>query len=97
MMFSSVITYIAVNWQKNIIQQYIESLLSLEKYIKTRETTDQYNEKSKYGFMKLNIFTIIGRMPWIGVGISDHMKVHYKFNNMFLQTYQEMLYLKEIF
>ena len=48
-------------------------------------------------FMEPKMSTILGRMPHIGVCVSDHMKVHYQFHTIFLQTHQEILYLIEIF
>ena len=48
-------------------------------------------------FIEQNLSTVIDRIPPIGVGVSDHIKVHYKFCTMFMQINQEILYLKEIF
>ena len=48
-------------------------------------------------FMEQNMSTVIYRTLLIGFGVSDHIKVHYQFHTMFMQTHQEILYLKEIF
>ena len=47
--------------------------------------------------MEQNLSTVIDRALPIGAGVSDHIIVHYQFHTMFMQTHQEILYLKEIF
>ena len=47
--------------------------------------------------MEWNVFMVIDRTPPLGVGVSSHIKVHYQFQTMFIQTCQEILYPKEIF
>ena len=47
--------------------------------------------------MEQNLPIITYSSPPIGIGVLDHIKVHYQFNTMFMQTHQEILYLKEIF
>ena len=47
--------------------------------------------------MEQNLSTVIIRTMPISVGVSAHIKVYYQFCSMFMQTHQEMLYLKEIF
>ena len=76
----------------------MESFLSLERYLEQldRKITDIVR-KPNHGFIEMNISTITGGMPYIGVSISDYKKVYYQFHTMFLQTHQEILYLKEIF
>ena len=39
----------------------------------------------------------INRTPLIATGVSDHIKLHYQFCMMFMQTHQELLYHKKIF
>ena len=48
-------------------------------------------------FMEENLSTVINRTLPLGAGVSAHVKVHIEFCTMFLQAYQEALYLKEIF
>ena len=47
--------------------------------------------------MEQNLSTVIDRTSPTGVGVSAHIKLHDQFHTMFMQTHQEMLYLKEIF
>ena len=47
-------------------------------------------------FMEENLSMFIDRTPPLGVGVSAHVKEHYHSHNMFLQTHQEILYLKDI-
>ena len=42
-----------------------------------RETTSQYSKNPSHRFLELNMYTIIGRKPYISVEATDHMKVHY--------------------
>ena len=53
------------------------------------------NPNHKY--MEQSLSMIIDRTPALGVGVSDHIKIHYQFHAMFTWTHQEILYLKEIF
>ena len=48
-------------------------------------------------FMEQNLSMVINRMQSLGVWMSAHVKVQYKFHIMFLQTHQDILYLKQIF
>ena len=77
---------------------YIELFFSFEKYTEwlERQQTDIVRNPN-HRFLEKNISAIIGRMPCIGVGIWDHIKVHYQFHTMSLQSQQEILYPKEIF
>ena len=43
-----------------------------------------------------NLSTIIIRTAPNGVGLSDHIKVHYQFHTMVMQTHQQILYLRDI-
>ena len=44
--------------------------------------------------MEQNLSMVIdGTLPIV----SAHLKAHYQFHTMFIQTHQEMLYLKEVF
>ena len=47
--------------------------------------------------MEQNLSTVINITSHTSVGISDHMEVHDQFHTMFLQTHQEIFYLREIF
>ena len=47
--------------------------------------------------MEENPSIVTDRTLAIGVGVSDHLKVHYQFHTMFMKSHQEILYLKEIF
>ena len=42
-------------------------------------------------FMEWNISMVIHRTDLIGVGVADHMKIHYQFHTIFMQTHHEIL------
>ena len=67
---------------------YMESFHSLDNYFESlhRQLTDIVKNPN-HRFMELNASTIIGRMLHIGVGVSDHMKVHNLFHTMLLRTH----------
>ena len=73
-------------------------LCSFEKYIKwlERPPTDTVRNPN-HKFMESNMSTIIHRMSWIGVGVSDYTKIYHQFHTMILPTHLENLYLKELF
>ena len=48
-------------------------------------------------FMEHNLPIVIIKMLPIGVGVPDHIKVHYQFYTVFMQPHQEISYVKEIF
>ena len=47
--------------------------------------------------MEWNLAMVINQTVALGTGMSVHINIHYQFCIMFLQTYQEILCLKEIF
>ena len=47
--------------------------------------------------MEQNLSMVIDQTRPLGMGISAHVKVHYRFCTFFLQTHQEILHLKEVF
>ena len=55
-----------------------------------RRTTDKVRNPN-HKFMKHNLAMVIDRTPPIGVGVSDHIKVHYQFHTIFMQTHQVFL------
>ena len=76
----------------------MESFFPLEKYMKWLEgqLTDIVRNPN-HRVMELNMSTIIGRTPHIGVGVSNHMKVHYQFTTMFLKAIKKFYILTRHF
>ena len=71
---------------------------SLEKYIGwLEEQLTDIGRNPNHKFMEHNLSVVIDRTLPLGAGVSAHVKVHYQFHTMFVQTHQEILHFKEIF
>ena len=65
---------------------YLKSFNSLEKY------TGCLEEQLTNIVINLNhLSTVTDRIPPTGIGVSDHIKVHYQFHIMFMLLHQEII------
>ena len=74
---------------------YLKSFSSLERYIRQLEE-DGHNENPTHKFMEQNLSMVIDPTSPLGVGVSAHIKLHYQFHTLFLQTHQHILYLQKV-
>ena len=72
------------------------SFSSLERYIKQKNSW-LIQQQTLVISSEGNLSKVIEQAPLQGVEVAAYLKVHYSFSTMFLQTHQEVLYLKEIF
>ena len=78
-------------------EHFLKSFSSIEIIIRClEEQLTNIVTNSSHKFMKGNLFMIIDQTPHLGVGVRAYLKAHYKLHMMFLQTHQEVFYLKEI-